>query len=310
VRYFDFLTGQTVDVTQIAGGNPLLLAERARTRRLGLNAGPFQPMNLRLNAEYSSTVTRNSVSSLPPASAAILLAFPDRFLRDSAGALSIVDIRSVNFTRQRLEQFRYGFNLALPIGHLRARPVQPSVPDESAPSDGEAEEGQPRPALGNVAARLRLQVAAFHTIILDNDVVIRPSLPTVDLLSGGAIGIGGAPSRHQVSLLMTLGTRGIGAVFSAQWRSESTLEIASGAGTDRLRFSPLATVNLRAFVAGTRLFPREGWLRGSRFSLSVANVFNDRQEVSDSAGATPLRYQPGYRDPLGRTVEIEFRKVF
>jgi hypothetical protein len=32
--------------------------------------------------------------------------------------------------------------------------------------------------------------------------------------------------------------------------------------------------------------------------------------VTNLAGATPLRYQPGYRDPLGRTVEIEFRKQF
>ncbi|HET9639446.1 MAG TPA: MoaD/ThiS family protein [Allosphingosinicella sp.] len=310
VRYFDFLTGQTVDVTQIAGGNPLLLAERATNRRLGVNAGPFKPINLRLNAEYNRVVTRNSVSSLPPASAAILLAFPERFLRDGSGALSLVDIRSVNFTRQRLEQLRYGFNFAVPIGRARARPPQPSIPDEATPPEGDGGEGEPPPALGGVVARLRLQVAASHTIILNNDVVIRPTLPTVDLLSGGAIGIGGAPSRHQVNLLATLGTRGIGTVVSAQWRSASSLVTAVGAGTDRLRFSPLAVLNLRAFVAGTRLFPKERWLRGSRFSVSVANLLNDRQRVLDSAGATPLRYQPGYRDPLGRTVEIEFRKVF
>ena len=311
IRYFDFLTGQTVDVTQIAGGNPLLLAERATTRRLGFTAGPFQPLNLRLNGEYSSTVTRNSVSSLPPASAAILLAFPDRFLRDANGTLTIVDIRAVNFTRQRLEQIRYGFNLATPIGRASTRPVRPSSPGDNAPPEDNSDEGAsvgPTPAA--LASRLRLQLSAFHTIILDNDVVIRPTLPTVDLLAGGAIGIGGAPSRHQVNVLMTLGTRGIGTVLTAQWRSASTLIVSSGAGTDRLRFSPLATVNLRAFVAGTRLFPGQRWLRGSRFSITVANLLNDRQTVRDAAGTTPLRYQPGYLDPLGRTVEFEFRKTF
>jgi hypothetical protein len=40
------------------------------------------------------------------------------------------------------------------------------------------------------------------------------------------------------------------------------------------------------------------------------NATNDRQEVRDSAGTTPVQYQPGYRDPLGRTVEIELREVF
>jgi len=310
LRYFDFLTGETVDVSQIAGGNPFLLAERATVRRLGVNAGPIQPLNLRFNAEYNSAVTRNSVAALPPASAAILLAFPERFLRDSNGTLSVVDIRSVNFTRQRLEQFRYGFNLAMPLG--RAAPASPRtpVPDDSGPPETDGGEEGLSPAPAALASRLRLQLAAFHTIILDNDVIIRPTLPTVDLLSGGAIGIGGAPSRHQVNVLMTLGTRGIGTVLSAVWRSESFLTVTSGGGTDRLRFSPLATLNLRAFVAGTRLFPGERWLRGSRFSITVSNLLNERQDVRDSFGDTPLRYQRGYRDPLGRTVEIEFRKTF
>jgi len=47
-----------------------------------------------------------------------------------------------------------------------------------------------------------------------------------------------------------------------------------------------------------------------RLSLNIVNATNDRQEVRDSTGDTPLRYQAGYRDPLGRTIEIELRKVF
>ena len=310
VRYFDFLTGQTVDVTQLTGGNPLLLAERTTTRRLGLNAGPFLPVNLRLNAEYSSTVIRNAVASLPPASAAILSAFPDRFQRDLNGTLTLVDIRAVNFTRERLEQFRYGLNLAFPIGPALAQSRTQPEADEGGPPDDVSGEGAPGPVPAALRSRPRLQLAAFHTIILDNEVTIRPTLPRVDLLDGGATGIYGAPSRHQVTVLMTLDSRGMGVVVGGLWRSESFLITATGAGTDRLRFSPLATLNIRAFVAGRRLFPGERWLRGSRLSISVANLFNDRQEVRDSAGATPLRYQPGYRDPIGRTFEIEFRKTF
>jgi hypothetical protein len=44
--------------------------------------------------------------------------------------------------------------------------------------------------------------------------------------------------------------------------------------------------------------------------LLVHNATNERQSVVDSAGITPLPYQSAYRDPLGRTVEIELRKVF
>jgi hypothetical protein len=42
----------------------------------------------------------------------------------------------------------------------------------------------------------------------------------------------------------------------------------------------------------------------------VVNLINDRQKVRDSHGVTPLQYQPAYRDPLGRTIEFEIRKVF
>lgn len=309
-RYFDFLTGETVDVTEISGGNPLLLAERLRTRRLRVNAGPLPSLNLRLNAEYTSTATRNLVSTNPPASAAILLAFPDQFRRDENGTLTTVDVRAVNFTRQRREQLRYGLNLVAPLGPAPARAQRPAD-EERESSEGESDEGMAAgPVPTALRSRPRLQLSAAHTIILNYDVLIRPTVPIVDLLAGGAVGIGGAPPRHQLNLNATLGGRGIGATFNAVWRSESFLTIETAVGTDRLRFEPLATVNLRTFVTGGRLFPNRSWARGTRLSVSVQNLFNDRQEVRDTTGQTPLRYQRAYRDPLGRTVEFEFRKTF
>jgi iron complex outermembrane recepter protein len=80
--------------------------------------------------------------------------------------------------------------------------------------------------------------------------------------------------------------------------------------TQELRFSPLLLVNLRAFADAQRLFGRSDWWRGTRLSFNVLNAFNDRQSVRDPFGATPLQYQPAYRDPIGRTVELEIRKVF
>jgi iron complex outermembrane recepter protein len=76
-----------------------------------------------------------------------------------------------------------------------------------------------------------------------------------------------------------------------------------------LRFSPLLTVNLRAFADARRIFPDLDWARGLRMSVNVINLTNDRQDVRDRFGNTPLQYQPAYRDPLGRTVEFEIRKV-
>jgi hypothetical protein len=59
-----------------------------------------------------------------------------------------------------------------------------------------------------------------------------------------------------------------------------------------------------------RFLPNSDWAKSTRFSINVVNITNDRQEVRDAAGETPLRYQAGYRDPLGRTIELEIRKVF
>ena len=41
-------------------------------------------------------------------------------------------------------------------------------------------------------------------------------------------------------------------------------------------------------------------------ALAVVNAFGD---VRDANGTTPLRYQPAYLDPLGRTVSITIRKL-
>ena len=40
------------------------------------------------------------------------------------------------------------------------------------------------------------------------------------------------------------------------------------------------------------------------------NLFDTQKDVTDATGVTPLRYQPGYLDPLGRTIAVSFRKQF
>ena len=80
--------------------------------------------------------------------------------------------------------------------------------------------------------------------------------------------------------------------------------------TEDLRFSSLMLLNLRAFTDLRRFLPRSEWAKGLRLSVDVINLTNDRQSVRVANGTTPLQYQPGYRDPLGRTIEFEIRKVF
>ena len=73
------------------------------------------------------------------------------------------------------------------------------------------------------------------------------------------------------------------------------------------------TVNLRLFAElgqQRSLVRKHRWLRGTRVSLSVNNLFNDRLNVTNAAGETPIGYQPAYLDPLGRSVQISIRKLF
>ncbi|HAD84351.1 MAG TPA: hypothetical protein DCG71_05850, partial [Brevundimonas sp.] len=54
---------------------------------------------------------------------------------------------------------------------------------------------------------------------------------------------------------------------------------------------------------------RYPWLKGARVSVGVENIFDQRLEVRDGLGNTPLSYQPDYLDPLGRTFRISLRKI-
>lgn len=309
VRVFDPLTGETVDVVQISGGNPSLRPERTTVRRISGTLRLVPPLNLALNAEYSDTVARNFISALPDASAAVMLAFPDRFVRDAGGVLTTVDLRPVNFASHREKRFRYGFTLSKSIGGgpgPRAR----LAGDPAEPGDEEGAGEAPAPRVERRARPLRLQLNASHSIVFSDKIVIRELLDPVDLLGGGAIGIAGGRVRHQLDATASVASGGSGVRLGVAWRGKSSLESRVGGASDTLRFSPLMAVNLKAFAEMRRFLPRSDLAKGMRLSFNILNATNDRQKVRDSAGNTPLQYQPGYRDPLGRTIEIEIRKVF
>lgn len=314
-RQLDFLSGNTVDVTQISGGNPLLMPEQLKTDSIDLSVSAVRSINLRLNAKYSRTETSGFISGVPPASAAIMLAFPDRFIRDTSGRLITVDVRPVNFERQRREQLRYGLNFSLPIGApVTGDPRSPGSVEEPDSTELDApDEDALSPSSTVIGPRPRLQFSISHTVLFRNEVHIRPELPVIDLLDGGSIGIGGSPPRHLANANVTVSGRGLGTGLSVSYRSATTVQMlisGAGAAPDTLRFAPIFIANLRAFANLGQVIPEVAWLKDTRLSFIVTNLANKRQRVTDSSGATPLNFQPGYRDPVGRTVEIEFRKLF
>ena len=80
-----------------------------------------------------------------------------------------------------------------------------------------------------------------------------------------------------------------------------------------LHFAAFTTVNVDLFLdvaarIGKVKTPK--WLNGVRINIGIDNLLNERQNVKDSAGFTPVNYQPAYLDPLGRSVSLTVRKVF
>ena len=99
--------------------------------------------------------------------------------------------------------------------------------------------------------------------------------------------------------------------ITAAWQSATSLK--GGPAVSDLRFSSLATINLRLFLnfdQRKKLVEQMPFLKGSRIRLRIDNITNAVRDVRDNKGATPLRYQPGYLDPVGRTIELSFRKLF
>jgi uncharacterized membrane protein YgcG len=162
----------------------------------------------------------------------------------------------------------------------------------------------------------RLSFSLYHTWHLEESILIAPGVPELDLLNGDATGSSGGQPRHEIRARIGYSNNGIGARLGVDWESGTHVDGAlsgTAGGSSRLDFGSLATANLRIFAnlgQMPQLTRKAPFLRGSRVSIGIDNIFNQRREVRDATGATPLRYQQDYLDPLGRTISISFRKLF
>lgn len=332
VTYYDFATGQTVQITTTTGGNPFLQAEKRRDFKLGLNWSPPMAEGLNVSVNYNRNRSYDTANSFPLLTPEIEAAFPDRVMRDANGVLLALDQRPVNFDRAENSQIRWGFNFGKSFG----QPAQRGAggpggaprgeggppPGGGTRAGGDAPRGGGGPGGGGFRGRGgpggmfgqpqggRWQVSLYHTIKLTDTVLIRPGVPELDLLNGSATGNGGGSNRHLFELDGGVFYKGLGARVSAKYDSGSTV---TGGSAGNLDFGDLATFNLRFFVDFnqrpeiTKSLP---FLKGSRLRLSVDNLFDAQRKITDANGLVPLNYQPGYSDPLGRYVELEWRKAF
>lgn len=363
-RVFDYVTGQTVEVRRIDGGNEDLTSDKRNVTKIGLTWKPMTSQDLTLSANYVRSRIENAISTFPAATAEIEAAFPDRFLRNAAGELLQIDYRPVNFAETRSDSLRWGVNYSRPWGPQppprQFGPGQPpgerpggapaadgppaarpegAAPDATTPTPPTGGDAQPSAAPqtgagfgdaprfgpggppgggrfggggpGGLAGRM--QFAVYHTVHFKDEILVREGGPVFDLLNGSAAGNAGGQPRHEVQAQAGLSRNGLGARISANWQSATTVDSPSASTVGDLRFGSIATVDLRLFAnlgANRELVAKQPFLRGSRVTLAVTNLFDADQKVRDASGATPAGYRADELNPTGRVVSLSFRKLF
>lgn len=309
---YDYARGETALVTLTTGGNPLLRAEQRRDVKLGLTYVPQWVEGLTLTANYFRNRSTDPVANFPALTAIVASAFPDRLTRSTAGVLTAVDQRAINFLAARSEQLRWGLSYQKQFGQAGAGGGR--GPGMAAMGGGRPPQASGRPmggfgAFGGQGGRW--SVAVYHTVKFLDEVDLAANAPTLDLLGGDATGQTGGSPRHSMELEGGWFNKGIGFRVNGSYQTGTDVRTAGPASS--LHFSDLAVLNVRAFISFDQkrnLVQAMPWLKGARLVLRVDNLLNDIQDVRDQKGVVPLRYQPGYLDPIGRRIEVSFRKIF
>ncbi|MFM1976229.1 MAG: hypothetical protein RL145_1075, partial [Pseudomonadota bacterium] len=397
---FDFQSGQTVLVNRTSGGNSALKAESRADTTFSVNYSPAKFEGLDLTLSYAVNTSEDTIASFPLLTPALEAAYPRRFERNSAGVLTGIDQRPINYDSADSRILRYGFSFSKGFGPQIGRGPggpggpgggfgggpRPPAPANSAatgqdsaagarsgrpqagtgqapvPPSGQASppsgqrpattpsspptsgtpgglggfgggRGGPPPGVffggggfggggfgggpggGPGGQAGRWSISIFHSIKLEDSILLAPNLPKLDLLEGAAVDDGGGSRRHTVEFNGGWSYMGIGFRAFGEWRGESKI-IASATGvpgaTD-LYFDDLLTFNLRGFLnfeARPQWVKKTPFLKGSRLILRVDNLTDSAQIVRDTAGNTPEAYQKALLAPRGRSVELSFRKQF
>lgn len=331
VSIYDFTRGETVLARVISGGNPNLVKERQRDWKFGLNwALPFLKDSTFV-AEYFRNRSTNTTNDFPLLTSEVEAAFPGRVIRDASGRIVSVDQSPVTFAEEKSSRLRYGLNLSGNFGkpdpNMQRGPMAGLRAGGGGGGGGESRAGAGGPPPGGPRmggrgmgggrggpggdGRGRWNLSVFHTVRFQQSVQIASGGTVLNLLDGDAIS--GSVARHSLEMEGGGFYRGFGLRLNGTYTGGSRIDASGLPGSTTLRFDPIATFNLRLFAdlgRKEKLVEKVPFLKGSRLSLSIDNVFNAQQRVTDDTSAVPLRYQPGYLDPRGRVFEIEFRKQF
>ncbi|GGB87744.1 TonB-dependent receptor [Novosphingobium endophyticum] len=329
VPVYDFATGTTALVTVTTGGNPDLLKEKQRD--IKLSASWDLPFLRRSNliVEYFRNRSSDVTASFPLLTPAIEAAFPGRVTRNAAGQLIAIDRRPITYDEISSSSMRWGFNLSGSLGSDEE--ARPPARREGAPAPGGGQggargEGQgarqgasgaagsppPVRGFGRGGRGSRWNLSIYHTWRFTDRVRIAENMPVLDALAGDALASGGVP-RHSIELEGGVFKNGYGLRLKGEWDGPATVNGSGLPGSSDLRFGSTFVVDARLFIdlgRNENLVAKVPFLKGARLALTADNLLDSRQKVTDENGEVPFAYQAAYREPQGRVVGIDFRKMF
>ena len=158
----------------------------------------------------------------------------------------------------------------------------------------------------------RWNLSLFHTVNFTDLVTIATGGPVRDQLDGDALVAGGVP-RHSVELEGGFFYKGVGLRLNGNWSAPATVRSTGAPGSSDLRFGSVFRLDARIFVnlgLQEKLVEKAPFLKGLRIAFDFDNIFDSRQKVTDASGAVPLAFQKDFRDPRGRFMGIDIRKMF
>lgn len=279
-RIFDYGRGEIAEPVWITGGNPDLRSGSMQSLSLDANVRPFNDQGLTLSFGYRQSVAKGSISAFPELTPVIEAAFPERVTRDAEGRLVAVDARAINLARETDATLTSSISLRLP-GRNGAKAAKEMA----------------------LANPLQISVSLNHNMRLKSELRTRAGVPDIDRLADSG------QSRHDLSLQITVGKRGVGANLNGNWSSAATVRSAD----QTFHFKPPMTYNLSMFFEPDHLFGpvEKGTLIDDlKLSFDVQNLFNGYRRVTLDDGSVPAGYTHDEVDPLGRVIRLTVRKRF
>ena len=276
-RVYDFIRQEVAEPVWITGGNPAL--RRGARHAFTLN-GTFYPLSREgptLNVSYQRVTGRRGSGALPTSAPSVEAVFPERFTRDDAGRLIMVDARPINIARNSLE----ALTTSLVVRLLSERQPAAAVPQNP----------------------LRLNMSLNHVWQLKNELLIRNGIAVLDQLNGAG------QARHHASLQLTAGKKGLGATLSGNWVGPARLDGAD----DVFHFKSSLKFNFSTFFEPHRLIGsgnEDSVFKNLRISFDVQNIFNEFRRVELNDGSVPYGYGRDEIDPVGRLIRFSIQKRF